>query len=466
MLNSLPVAPATRLRPLNMSFAISSPFGRFRLALGLLLLATHASAEPITLRQAAEAALARNSELAISQSRVQQAEAALRQAEGARLPSLGLGLSATRTNDALSGFGFKLGQRSVTNTDFVPSTVNDPGDIDNFNTHIEIQAPIYTGGLITSRIEQARAQTTAARQGDESARQQIIQQTLEAYQGVHAARAYIKVAEEGIAAAGEYVRVAERLQREGVAIKSDVLSARVNLEEARVKLTEARRMEAGALDRLKVLTGRPLNETIDVGPEAMPTMPEGDAEALRQRALAGHPGLKALRSKLDTAHARVDGARAGGRPQVSLMGRQDWNDNKLGLDASSYTVGGVLSWKLFDGGVTNGAVDQAQAEYQESAARLRQAEDEVGLMVAEARRRALEAESRIAARETAVAQAEEAQRLIRTRYENGVTTLVELLNGQAQLDRARADRVAARRDLAVSRAELKRAVGILTVEQL
>lgn len=465
MLNPLPVAPATRLRPLNLRFAIT-PFARIRLALGMLLLATHASAGPITLREAAEAALIRNSDLAISQARVQQAEAAIRQAEGARLPNLGLGFSATRSNDALGVFGFKLRQRDVADSDFLIANINEPGALSNFNTYLEIQAPLYTGGLITSRIEQARAQTTAARQGDESVRQQIIQQTLEAYQGVHAARAYIKVSEEGIAAAEEYVRVAERLQREGVAIKSDVLSARVHMEEARVKAMEARRMEAGALDRLKVLTGRPLNETIDVGPEVIPTMPEGDVEALRQRALAEHPGLKAVRSQLDAARARIDGARAGGRPQVSLMGRQDWNDNKLGLDASSYTVGGVLSWKVFDGGVTGGAVDQAQAEHQESAARLRQAEDEIGLMVAEARRRALEAESRIAAREAAVAQAEEAQRLIRKRYENGVTTLVELLNGQAQLDRARADWVAARRDLAVARAELRRAVGILTVEQL
>ncbi len=465
MLNPLPVAPATRLRPPVPGTSILPP-ARLRLALGLLLLAAHASAEPLTLRQAAEAALARNSELAISQARVQQAEAAMRQAEGARLPNLGLGLSASRSNDALGVFGFRLRQRDVAESDFQIANINEPGALSNFNTHIEIQAPLYTGGLITSRIDQARAQSASARQADESTRQQVIQHTLEAYQGVHAARASIRVAEEGIAAAEEYLRVTERLQREGVAIRSDVLSALVNLEESRIRLIEAGRMEAGALDRLKVLIGRPLNEAIDVGPEALPALPEGDAEALRQRALAEHPGLKALRSELDSARARIEAARAGARPQVSLMGRQDWNDNRLGLDASSYTVAGMVSWKVFDGGVTGGAVDQARAGYQEQAARLRQAEDEVGFMVAEARRRALEAASRIAAREAAVAQAEEAQRLIRRRYENGLTTVLDLLTGQAQLDRARAELVAARRDLAVARAELRRAVGILTLEQL
>jgi outer membrane protein TolC len=63
-------------------------------------------------------------------------------------------------------------------------------------------------------------------------------------------------------------------------------------------------------------------------------------------------------------------------------------------------------------------------------------------------------------------QAAEAQRLVKKRYENGVGTLIELLAAQAQLDKARADKVAAQYELAVQRAELKRAVGVLNAEQL
>ncbi|MGQ9685912.1 MAG: TolC family protein, partial [Thiobacillaceae bacterium] len=92
----------------------------------------------------------------------------------------------------------------------------------------------------------------------------------------------------------------------------------------------------------------------------------------------------------------------------------------------------------------------------------RQAQDGIALEVAEARRRALEAEERVGARELAVEQAEEAQRLVRRRYENAMATVVELLTAQVQLDRARADLVAARHELTVQRAELQRAVGVLT----
>ena len=45
-------------------------------------------------------------------------------------------------------------------------------------------------------------------------------------------------------------------------------------------------------------------------------------------------------------------------------------------------------------------------------------------------------------------------------------TMVEVLAAQAQLDKAAADLVASRYELAVNRAELKRAVGVLSVDTL
>jgi outer membrane protein TolC len=148
------------------------------------------------------------------------------------------------------------------------------------------------------------------------------------------------------------------------------------------------------------------------------------------------------------------------------MLRQDWNDKNLGLDASSYTVAGVLSWAAFDGGVSNAGIDRAEAQRSELVAKLRQAEDGIGYQVTDARRKALEAEEKIAAREGGLEQAQEAQRLIKKRYENGMATLIEVLGAQAQLDKANADLVSARYELAVNRAELKRAVGVLSSEQL
>lgn len=431
-----------------------------------LALSWNASAETLTLRQAAEAALARNPDLAVSKARIDQAEAGLRQADGARLPRVTLSLGATHTNDALSAFGLKLSQERITNPDFAPAKLNDPDAINNLNTRVEVQAPLYTGGQIAARQDEARAWARAARDGDEAARQQLLLEVLRAYQAVHLARAHIRVAEQASTAATEYLRVAENLHKQGMAVRADVLSARVNLDDARLRLTQAQRMEADALDGLKLLLARDLADTLDVGEAFLPTLPALDAAALRARARAEHPTLKALRGQGDAAQAALGAARGAKKPQVNVMARHDWNDRGLGFGAASYTVAGTLSWTAFDGGLNDAAIDRAQAARLEQTARLRQAEDAIAYQVTEARRRALEAEERVSVREAAVREAEEAQRLTQRRYAHGVTTLVDLLSAQTQLDRSRADLAQARHERAVSRGEVLRAAGMLTLEQL
>lgn len=426
-----------------------------------------AAAAPLDFKQCVAEALANNPDLAASGARIGQAEAGVAQAEGARLPRVNLSLTATRSNDPLNAFGLKLGQAQVDPaTDFTPAALNSPDAVNNLNTRIELSAPVYTGGQLTAQVAQARAGARAARQGDAAARQQLIQQVAEAYQGVHSARAYLKVAEQSVAAATEYLRVTDAQLKQGMAVKSDQLTARVNLEDARLRMAEARRQEAGALDRLKLLMGRPIAEALEIGSANGATLPEGDEAALLAQARARHPGLMALREQVDGARANVEAARAGRRPQLNVVARQDWNDEGFGLSASSYTVAGVLSWNAFDGGVANAGISRAGAGQAEAEARLRQAEGALELQVRDSLRKAREAELRLVAREAAVADAEEAQRLTKKRYENGLATLVDLLAVQAQLDKARADLVAARHAQEVSRIELKRAVGLLGADTL
>jgi outer membrane protein TolC len=283
---------------------------------------------------------------------------------------------------------------------------------------------------------------------------------------VHTARAYIKLTSEARAAAEEYVRISEKLHRQGMVVKSDVLSAKANLEDIKVRMVEAKNAEAAALNQLSLLMGRSLDEVIEVGEQVNPGLLAGSAADLRAQALNEHAGLRAMRSQLEGAGARVSVERASKKPQFNVMLRQDWNDKTIGLDAASYTVAGVLSWAAFDGGVSNAAISRAEAQRGELVAKLRQAEDGIGYQVTEARRKALEAEEKIAAREAGLEQTVEAQRLVKKRYENGMATLIELLGAQAQLDKSRADLVAASYELAVNRAELKRAVGVLNNEQL
>lgn len=452
------------------------------LALALALaLAAPALAETLNFMQCVELALKQNPALIASQSQINQAQAGLKQAQGSRLPKVTVSLNGMRSNDALNGFGLKLSQRNATFGDFgfgeffanqtnpnlmtlAPERLNYPDAVTNFNTRIEAQLPLYTGGLIEGYVAQAQSYVKAAQNGDQYARQQVIFHVLQAYEGTHAARAYVEVAKQGEIAAQAYVKTIDSLVKQGVVVKSDLLTARINLENVRVQLMQAQNAAASALEQLHLLLGLPLSEPLDIGARVLPAPLPGQLAQWREQALADQPGINAMRQQVAAASANVQVAKAGYYPQIGVLLRQDWNNKNIGLNASSYTVGAMLTWNAFDGGVTHAAVDRAAAARAELAARLQEAESGVAFQVGDASRKADEAQKRVAVHELSVAQATEALSLVEKRYQNGVAAIVELLSARAQLDKAKADQVAAQYDLAVQRAGLRLAVGNLDPE--
>ena len=402
------------------------------------------------------------------------------------MPKVTVSLNGVKTNDALNAFGLKLGQRGATFGDFgfgdflsamnppgmapdqllaiKPAALNHPDAVTNFNTRIEAAMPLYTGGMIEGYVTQAQSYVKAAQQGDQAARQQVIFHVLQAYEGTHAARAYVEVAKQGEVAAQAYVKTIDNLVKQGVVVKSDLLTAQIFLENVRVQLTQAQNAADSALEQLHLLLGMPLGQPLDIGPRVVATPLAGQVADWREQAQAGHPGLNAMRQQVAAAGGNVQVAKAGLYPQVGVMLRQDWNDKNIGLASSSYTLGAQLTWNAFDAGVTRAGINRATAAKLELASRLQEAESGVAYQVGDASRKADEAQKRLAVHALSVAQATEALGLVEKRYQNGVTTLVELLAARTQLDKARADQVAAQYDVAVQRAGLRLAVGNLDPE--
>ncbi len=462
-----------RIRPMR---------GGWGAALALLAMSSLASAETLNFTQCVELALKQNPGLFAGQAQIAQAEAGLKQAQGTRMPKVTVSLNGVRTNDALSAFGLKLGQRGATFGDFgfadflsgssagmsagqllalTPDALNHPDSVTNFNTRIEATMPLYTGGMIEGYVTQAQSFVKAAQNGDQAARQQVIFHVLQAYDGTHAARAYVDVAQQGEVAAQAYVKTIDSLVKQGVVVKSDLLSAQIFLENARIQLKQAQNGADSAVEQLHLLLGMPLSEPLDVGPRFEPTPLPGRVSDLREQALANHPGINAMRAQLTAADGNIQVAKSGRYPQVGVMLRQDWNDKSVGFESSAYTVGAQLSWNVFDAGVTSAAVNRATASKLELAARLQEAESGLAYQVGDAMRKADEAQHRLAVHDLSVTQAQEALNLVEKRYQNGVTTLVDLLGARTQLDKVRADRVAAQYDLAVQRASVRLAVGSL-----
>lgn len=440
--------------------------------------AAHAAQPPVVLTfdQAWHAALRQTPEMLKARAQLAEARGAVKAARGHLLPKLQAALTGSGSNNGLNVLGMKLGQGQATFNDFgagqftgpaslsiAPDNLNNPGWYRNYQSKLELQIPVYNGGKVWAYLDKAQAYLRAARRGDEAARQQLTLQVLQAYEGVRTAQAFVGVAAKAETAAKSYVELTDKLYARGVVSRNDQLRAQLNLGDVRLRYSEARVHLAKALEQLRVLTGAEGERPLRVAQSLEVAVPAGSLADLQRQALADNPGIQALTQQLAGAQAGVKAARADYLPHFNLVVSREWNEASFGFGGRpSNTVAGVLSWNLFDFGARAGGVDQAQARVGSEYAQLRRARDQLRLHVDSAWRDVRLAAQRVQVRELAIAQAEEARRLERLRYEKGVATMTELLAAQAELDKARSELVAARYQEVMQRAGLLLGLGRLT----
>lgn len=415
-----------------------------------------------------ESALNQNPEMTLSSARINQAKAALSKVESSRMPQITVSMTASSSDNALNVFGMKLQQRSVNMATDLSSNnaLNNPTAKTDFNTRIEMLVPVWNGGKISSYEDQASAMIEAAQKGDLAVQQYLTYNVYQAYEAVHAARSYIKVSKQALETAESFVKTTKNLVEQGIVVRSELLSAEVHKSNAEVAVLKAQGQEQIALDTLKMLMNTDANAVVDVAERVDLTLPVDSAVQLVPLALTSNLELEAKRKEAASTSLAVAAAKADYYPNFNVMVRKDWHDDSIGLNADSYTVAGVLSWKVTDFGVTRSSVDMANASALQKKAAVHSLENKVRLDVLSSWRKLQVAQQQVKASSLAVEQASEAQNLILKRYKSGVATITEVLASETQLDKARADLVSANYDVNVHKAKLLLASGKMDINLL
>jgi outer membrane protein TolC len=124
-------------------------------------------------------------------------------------------------------------------------------------------------------------------------------------------------------------------------------------------------------------------------------------------------------------------------------------------------VGAVISLPLLSGLAPSARVAEARAALRQVQAQHREMESQVLLEVRQAYALTASAFQRIGVAHQAVAQAEEALRIVANRYGGGLLTIVDLLTAEAALQQARTAHARALHDYTVGRTQLRLAAGVL-----
>lgn len=427
--------------------------------------AQEAAAPPLTLAQAVQIALQKNPQLQSAADATDAAAARVGQSKAAWYPRADFSQGFTRGNNPVYVFGTLLTQRRFTAANFDLARLNTPAPLDNFQTRFDGQMLLFDSGQRRFAVRGAKDAKTAADFAKEQARQDLILRVVRAYYGVI-------VAKEEEAASGEALRAAqaneqktENLQKAGLVVDSDLLSAKVFSGQMKDREIRAKNgVELAQLELARELGLAPGATAPGVDGELKEPASEdhkagGDWE---KTALEERPALQAAKLAGEAAKNAKRSARAEFGPKLGAFADYERDGLSLaGNGGTNWTAGVRLEFNLFAGGAQKARLAEAQANENQARHDLEWFQSGVLLEVRQACLNVAAAEQRAAAARGSAELAKESLRILQNRYEAGLTTITDLLRAQsAQLD-ARTAYLSAVYDWRVAEAELEHAAGTL-----
>jgi outer membrane protein len=449
--------------------------------------------QPLTIDDAVAVALATNRSLVLAQENLLRATGRTSEARAALNPTLGANATYTRLSQGQSA---NIGGASVTLINPDQPTIG-----------LTATLPIDIAGLLRTATDQARFQEIAARLDINRTRNQIVLDVKSAFYDALRAQALVAVATENLQNSLDRLDDANKRYRAGVVARFDVLRAETDVLNAQQSLISARSQVSLAIASLNNAIGLDINAPVQVkeagavaeppgvappqpaGPpapaakppagEPAPTRPQvpevrfdslnlgPDYDAVSREALQIRPEILEADANIAAARRGITLARRSRLPTLGLSVSGLYNPNAAGFSPLTTTGEAVvsLSVPIFDGGTARARVQQARADVATAETDRRQAVDLVALEVRSTYLQLVQARDRVAVANQALAEAQEAFRLARVRYNAGVSAqagispLLEVSDAQAALTQAENNRVNSLYDYNNSRARLDKAAG-------
>lgn len=422
------------------------------------------AAEPLTLAGAVRAALDRHPSIAAASARTEAAAARVDQSHAGLMPRLTYTESAAGSNNPVFVFGSLLTQHQFSEKNFAIDKLNRPDFLSNFQSLAALDQTLYDGGQTKARIRAAEAGRSAAVEGERTARMAALAGVVRAYLGAVLAGESAHAATEAIRSAESDLARAEAVRAAGMSTDADVLSIRVHLAAAREQKIARQAELSAARAALNEAMGVALGEEYELTtPLAAPPADAAPVETLEVEAVKQRPETRQAGLGVEAAESQLAEAKAARLPQVSARAAFEADRQRFITRAgANWYFGGTLRWNVFDGNAAKARIAEASSQTRAAEAQRRQMEQGVRLEVRRAYAGRIAAGERVTVAQAAVTQAEESLRILKNRYEAGLTTVTELLRAETALLEARMRQLAAVHDLRLSAIALEFSTGALS----
>ena len=392
-------------------------------------------------------ALAANADIAQAVARVEQADAAAREASGASLPSVNAAAGASRA---------RTSARSRNNPSGVAIEDN------NFSASLSTSFEIDFWGRLARTNEAARAQVLAGQAARDTVRLSVAGAVAQGWFALRSLDEQIATQRATLRSREESARVIGQRLGGGAASRLDAEQAESQRADAALSLRELQRQRQVAQAQIALLVGEPAWATAEapLGATAVPPLPPpGLPSALLER----RPDIRRAEEQLVALNAQIGIAKAAMYPSLTLTGAFGFESTELAqllsAPARFWSLGAGLALPLFDGGRNAARVDAAGARQREAVAAYQQAVATAFKEVGDALANLRAARESQADTEARSASATRSLGFARARFDAGYSGSLERLDAERSASAAALEVVRNRERQLAAAVDLKKALG-------
>ena len=415
----------------------------------------HAQPAPVTADQVVQMALQKNPDVLSADQDIKVAGGALTSARSAILPNLSLAQNYAHTNS----------RAEKAKIDASGAVIAGSFDVENYQgglrlTQSFIDFPGWAG------IRSAKAGLEAATGNTAATRATIALQAYTQFYTVLKAIKLTTVAKQALDLAQNQLKRTQALFELGSVAKGDVLKQQVLVSQSQLDEINARTAIEVERARLVSFLGLDPGTRLEIDTTLTESTVQFDSATVWKDAFANRPELAAARAQLASAEADLGGAQ--GRRYPTLTGQASYGyslnnhfPNSINeIDGnSSRNLSAAFNLPIFDGRFTKGQINEAKARKLQSEYALRRQELVIAVDVNTSLQSAYQAQERINVTRDGLASAEEDLKLSQEKYNVGSATVLDLVDAQVALTRARSDYISALADAQVAQMQLRRARG-------
>jgi outer membrane protein len=404
-------------------------------------------AQPLSLKDAEQEALQNHPAIRATQYTALAAGEVVRETRAAYFPTVTTSLTGAAAQD---------------NSRIAAGGLNNPVILDRFAGGISVSQLLTDFGRTRALVASASLRSDAQQQEVIFQRADVLLQVDRAYFAALRAQAVQRVAEQTVEARQLTVDQVSALAASNLKSSLDVSFANVNLSEAKLLLVQARNEVQSSHATLSATLGRPQAAIFDVRDEPLPASPPADDAALVAEALRDRSDVAGERLASESAAKFADAQRALWLPSVSVVGAAGLTPyHQVGIDDRYSAIGLNVTVPVMNGNLTPALQAEARLRASAEEQRYRDLENRVARDVRIAWLNAQTAFQRLDLTGQLLTQASDALELAQARYTLGLSSIVELTQGQLAKTQAEIEQATARYEYQALTAALRYETGSL-----